>query len=254
MSSPILEARELHKTYHLGQVDVPVLAGCSFTINAGEFVAVLGSSGSGKSTLLHLLGGLDRPDPDSGDILHNGESLSTYTASRLDRYRAETVGFVFQFYHLLPELNVLENTLLPGMVGSGIRADEDRARELLHDRDRIERQIVVVLCEPVGDRIEDPWKVLECTPSPTGCVALFEDPEFATSADDVLYYVRAIEEPTPAVDADPLNCTRDAAGRCVEMDPCYGRPSDDECLADTEQRAWSSPIFVDHARQSTASR
>ena len=108
--------------------------------------------------------------------------------------------------------------------------------------------------EDVGDRIEDPWKVLECTPSPTGCVALFEDPEFLTSEDDVLYYARAIEEPTPTVDADPLNCTRDAAGRCVEIDPCYGRPTDDECLSDSEQRAWSSPIFVDRAAQSTASR
>lgn len=135
MSNPILETHDLHKTYHLGQVDVPVLAGCSFTINAGEFVAVLGSSGSGKSTLLHLLGGLDRPDPDSGDILHNGESLSTYPARRLDRYRAETVGFVFQFYHLLPELTVMENAMLPGLVPSGIGGQAARVRaQLLLDK------------------------------------------------------------------------------------------------------------------------
>ena len=101
--------------------------------------------------------------------------------------------------------------------------------------------------EDVTNRIEDPWKVLQCTPSPTGCVVLFEDPDFAENGEDFLYYVRAVEEATPTIAANPLNCTRDASGSCISIDPCFGRPDDDECLSESEQRAWSSPIFIDHA-------
>jgi hypothetical protein len=101
--------------------------------------------------------------------------------------------------------------------------------------------------EDVTNRIEDPWKVLQCTPSPTGCVVLFEDPDFTGNGEDVLYYVRAVEEASPTIAANPLNCTRDASGSCVSIDPCFGRPDDDECLSESEQRAWSSPIFIDQA-------
>jgi lipoprotein-releasing system ATP-binding protein len=80
-------------------------------------VAVLGASGSGKSTLLHLLGGLDRPDRDGGEVVFDSQPLSRMSHGAYNRYRNKTVGFVFQFYHLLPELNVLENTLLPALVG-----------------------------------------------------------------------------------------------------------------------------------------
>jgi hypothetical protein len=72
----------------------------------------------------------------------------------------------------------------------------------------------------------------------------FSDPEFPGSGRDALYYVRAIEAPSLAVDADPLGCTRDDSGRCIEVKPCFGRPNDDDCLAETEERAWSSPIFI----------
>ena len=113
----LLSGVDLRKTYRLGRVDVPVLKGATIHINHGEWVAVLGASGSGKSTLLHLLGGLDRPDEDSGAVALEGEPLSTMSQRRYNRYRNLTVGFVFQFYHLLPELNVLENTYLPGLVG-----------------------------------------------------------------------------------------------------------------------------------------
>ncbi|MHA7838183.1 MAG: DUF3604 domain-containing protein [bacterium] len=95
--------------------------------------------------------------------------------------------------------------------------------------------------------VEDPWKVLECEPDPQGCVVAFVDEEFAESGRDALYYVRAIETPSQAVAADPLGCRRDETGRCVQVDPCFGRPDDDECLAQTEERAWSSPIFVSQA-------
>lgn len=114
-----MEARGVHKTYRLGRVLVPVLRGVDISVAGGECVAVLGASGSGKSTLLHLLGGLDRPDAHRADsgIRFRGRSLRDFSSSELDRYRTSSVGFVFQFYHLLPELNVLENTLVAAMVG-----------------------------------------------------------------------------------------------------------------------------------------
>jgi hypothetical protein len=96
-------------------------------------------------------------------------------------------------------------------------------------------------------RIEDPWRTISCPADGGGCQVAFTDPEFAGSGRDTLYYVRAIEAKSPAVAADPLGCTYDADGRCTRVNPCFGRPDEDECLADTEERAWSSPIFVNHA-------
>lgn len=113
----ILSASHLRKTYRLGRVDVPVLRDACIEVGEGEWVAILGASGSGKSTLLHLLGDLDQPDPGSGSIHFDGASLGNMSRVQRNIYRNRSVGFVFQFYHLLPELNVLENTLLPGLVG-----------------------------------------------------------------------------------------------------------------------------------------
>jgi len=101
--------------------------------------------------------------------------------------------------------------------------------------------------DDVTPLIEDPWKTLACSGEPAGCEAVFSDPDFAAAGRGTSYYVRAIETPSPVVDADPLGCTRDAKGRCVGLDPCFDRPDDDDCLAPSEQRAWSSPIFVDYA-------
>jgi lipoprotein-releasing system ATP-binding protein len=119
-----LRVHNLHKTYRLGRVNVPVLRGASINVREGEFIAILGASGSGKSTLLHLIGGLDRPDraPESskGEIEFEGQLLSKFSTRRLDDYRAREVGFVFQFYHLLPELSVLQNVLIAGMVRHGL--------------------------------------------------------------------------------------------------------------------------------------
>ncbi len=131
-TSTLLAARDVHKTYRLGRVDVPVLRGASIDIGPREWVAVLGASGSGKSTLLHLLGGLDRPDKSKGDILFNNTPLSSMSRRELDRFRAREVGFVFQFYHLLPELTVMDNVLVAAMAAkTDMNASRKRAEELL---------------------------------------------------------------------------------------------------------------------------
>ena len=114
----ILDARSVRKTYTFGALPVEVLRGADLAVNAGEWVAVLGSSGSGKSTLLHLMGGLDRPDAGDGEIHFRGSPIAATHGKRLDAYRNRDIGFVFQFYHLLPELNVLENAMLPAMIGN----------------------------------------------------------------------------------------------------------------------------------------
>src|SRR5262245_49488041 len=113
-STPLLSAVNLHKTYHQNAVRVPVLRGLDLEVYAGEFLSVVGISGSGKSTLLHLLGTLDRPD--RGSIHLNGERIDNLSAERRDLLRNQTFGFIFQFYHLLPELNTLENVLVPQMI------------------------------------------------------------------------------------------------------------------------------------------
>ena len=116
MAAPILEARNLHRTFGSGLTEVRVLRGASLSIARGEFVVIMGASGSGKSTLLHLLGALDTPD--SGSVWYRGKSVFDRSKSQQGAYRNREVGFVFQFYHLLPELNVLENVMLPGLVSS----------------------------------------------------------------------------------------------------------------------------------------
>ena len=117
MSKATLVANNLSKTYRLGRVDVPVLKGTSLHVDDGEWVAVLGASGSGKSTMLHMLGDLDRPDAGGGEVLYEDRPLSSRSRRARNHYRNRSIGFVFQFYHLLPELTVLENTLLPALVG-----------------------------------------------------------------------------------------------------------------------------------------
>lgn len=109
----VLRAEGLSRSYFRGK-SVPVLQGASIELKRGEFVSVIGSSGSGKSTLLHLLGALDRPD--EGKVFYRKDRIDDQPKGILDRYRNETVGFIFQFYHLLPELTALENVMLPAMI------------------------------------------------------------------------------------------------------------------------------------------
>lgn len=120
----------------MGATRVEVLKGVDLAAREGEFVAVVGASGSGKSTLLHILGGLDKPD--KGEVRFGSRDLNRIGARELNRYRNSTVGFVFQFYHLLDELSVLENVFLPAMVSRSMvgwlmtrRSAKRQAGELL---------------------------------------------------------------------------------------------------------------------------
>jgi ABC-type lipoprotein export system ATPase subunit len=126
----LVEAKDIHKAYRLGKRTLEVLRGVSLALNRGDFLALRGASGAGKSTLLHLLGGLDSPN--SGQICFGGSNLSELSGLALSRWRNRTVGFIFQAYHLLPELDALENVCLPArMARVAARTAEARGRELL---------------------------------------------------------------------------------------------------------------------------
>jgi lipoprotein-releasing system ATP-binding protein len=115
-----ISATGLKKSYRKGKLAVPVLHGVDLEAEHGELVAIVGASGSGKSTLLHVLGLLD--DPDSGSVLLNGERIDNLPDRRRDAHRNLTFGFIFQFYHLLPELSSLENVMSPLMIRHGLVA------------------------------------------------------------------------------------------------------------------------------------
>ena len=115
--SEIISASGIHKSYKMGQSYIDVLKGLELSVPKGAFLAVVGASGSGKSTLLHILGALDTPD--KGSVHFNGNDLQKFSSRQLNTFRNKKVGFVFQFYHLLDELTVLENVILPVMAGLG---------------------------------------------------------------------------------------------------------------------------------------
>jgi putative ABC transport system ATP-binding protein len=121
----ILQARDLEKTYSGGDTAVPALRGVDLTVGPGDFVALMGPSGCGKSTLLHLCGAMDRPT--SGQVTFEGRHLAGLDDERLTKLRRERIGFVFQFFNLLPTLTVLENIQLPLLLG-GTRGTEASAR------------------------------------------------------------------------------------------------------------------------------
>jgi lipoprotein-releasing system ATP-binding protein len=140
----ILKAEKLHKSYRMGLTQVRVLKGVDLAVKKGEFVTIIGSSGSGKSTLLHILGALDKPS--EGVVTFESRDLNRLKASELNRFRNKMVGFVFQFYHLLDELNVLENVYLPAMTSRSIvgwfacrKWAKKRAKELLDQLGLAER-------------------------------------------------------------------------------------------------------------------
>lgn len=126
----VLEAKEVHKTYRMGKVLVSALRGVTLEIEEGEFIAIFGPSGSGKSTLLHILGGLDRPD--KGDVFVDGINLSTLDDSKRADVRLHKIGFVFQFFNLLPRLTALRNVELPlSFADVPEKESVRRAREML---------------------------------------------------------------------------------------------------------------------------
>jgi putative ABC transport system ATP-binding protein len=126
----ILEARELSKSYRMGAMTVNALVEVGLSVEAGEFVAVMGPSGSGKSTLLHLLGGLDRPT--SGAVILEGQQLSDLPDRQVTLLRRRKIGFVFQFFNLLPTLSAVENVRLPLLIDHRRPADyQARIDELL---------------------------------------------------------------------------------------------------------------------------
>ena len=126
----ILECRQLTKRYVQGELNVEVLKGVNLAINEGERVAIMGASGSGKSTLMHLLGGLEKPT--TGSVILDGNDLNKISASKLSQVRNSSLGFIYQFHHLLGEFTVLENVAMPLLIGGqGIKQAQQRATELL---------------------------------------------------------------------------------------------------------------------------
>ena len=126
----LLEAREVHKSYWLGEKEIHVLRGASFSLKAGEMASLVGPSGVGKSTFLHVVGTLDPPT--AGRVLFEGEDAFTMTEEQLAAFRNNSVGFVFQFHYLLPEFTALQNTAMPGLIHRLAREEaEAQAREML---------------------------------------------------------------------------------------------------------------------------
>ena len=126
----LLQVESLKKIYSRGEQTVEALKGVSLNIDSGQFVSVMGASGSGKSTLLHLMGGLDRPS--SGRVLFNGKAIESLSDQELSLFRRRNLGFIFQFFNLLPTLSALENVALPRLLDQApMKAIEPRAIELL---------------------------------------------------------------------------------------------------------------------------
>lgn len=128
--SVLLECQQVGKTYQDNGLQVPVLSGVDFQLNRAEQVAILGASGSGKSTLLHILGTLDTPT--TGKVLFEGQDVFSLSSRQLAAFRNQSLGFVYQFHHLLPEFNALENVAMPLLIAKQ-KTDEayQRARQLL---------------------------------------------------------------------------------------------------------------------------
>lgn len=129
-SDIVLACNNLHKSYHEGPQDLPVIQGVELAVKRGERIAIVGTSGSGKSTLLNLLGGLDSPD--EGRVLLAGQDYAELNEQKRGELRNRSLGFVYQFHHLLPEFSALENVCMPLLIrGVAVAAAEDTARELL---------------------------------------------------------------------------------------------------------------------------
>lgn len=140
----VVQTKNLTKTYAMGEMQVQALDGVDFSVSAGEFVAIIGKSGSGKSTLLHMLGGLDVPT--CGSVVVDGNDLTTLDRTQLALFRRRRVGFIFQQYNLIPDLNVWDNIIFP-LALDGVAIDTEFIDELLtalhiaDKRDRMPSQL-----------------------------------------------------------------------------------------------------------------
>jgi lipoprotein-releasing system ATP-binding protein len=123
----LIAVRSLSKSFANGGVSIDVLKEVNFDLAVGETIAIVGASGIGKSTLLHIIGALDRPD--TGELLFKGEDVFSYDDLKLARFRNESVGFVFQFHHLLPEFSALENAMMPALIQGRNNSTAARAAE-----------------------------------------------------------------------------------------------------------------------------
>lgn len=133
----ILKVENLTKVYGKGENEVRALNGVSFSVEKGDFVAIIGPSGSGKSTLLHTLGGVDRPT--GGKVLVNGQDVYSRSDEQIAVFRRREVGLIYQFYNLIPVLNVEENMSLPVLL-DGRNVNRDRLRELIRELDLVGRE------------------------------------------------------------------------------------------------------------------
>ena len=134
-----IEFKDVKKIYKMGEVEIPALAGVDFQIEKGEFVVIAGASGAGKSTILNILGGMDSPT--SGEIIVDGAKISDFNAKELTTYRRYDIGFVFQFYNLIPNLNVEENVMLPLLLdGKKMKDYRSRLDEIIETVGLTERK------------------------------------------------------------------------------------------------------------------
>ena len=129
---PLISVKNLNKTFITPGSSIHVLKDIAFDVNSGEMIALMGHSGVGKSTLLHILGALDKPS--SGSVLYESRDVFEMKDDALAAFRSRTIGFVFQFHHLLPEFNALENTLMPALIAGIDRKEANvKARQILND-------------------------------------------------------------------------------------------------------------------------
>lgn len=210
--SPLISIRDLGKTYHRGKHQVPVLMGVDLDIAAGDYVSLMGPSGSGKSTLLNLIAGIDKPT--KGTLLVGGVDTASLPEAQLANWRAANVGFIFQFYNLMPVLTALENVELPllltripkwdrrervehalGMVGLGHRLDHypnelsgGEQQRVAIARALIADPMLIVADEPTGDldrhAADDVLTLLDCLNRDLGktIVMVTHDPKCAARA------------------------------------------------------------------------
>lgn len=244
----ILEAQNLRKAYELGRVAVHALAGVNFSVSAGEFVAIMGPSGSGKSTLLHLLGGLDQPS--EGMVTLAEQPLSGLSDKQVTLTRRRNIGFVFQFFNLLPTLTAEENILLPVMIdGQDTRKYESFLVQLLeligltdrrhHRPDQlsggeqqrvalaralITQPAILLADEPTGNLDSKTSKAMmellrrSCTELGQTIVMVTHDPRAAAYADRVVFIKDGqINQEIQFLPADDLPARYHHIGRVVEQ-------------------------------------